>query len=289
MFRMKKTLFAIIFTSSIINIYAFDSGLTLGFKANMTGSLTRPHINKKDMEYLGADFMEGMLGYVTTGDAELTYIFDSIRFFHYKDASVFGGLGLSFNLGLGEGFSGQISGSTDTPVGLTRVYCRVYMTPVLKTGVLLKAFLLNNRMSINGGLGLSVPMDPHPTYEMYSNLTPEKLKIMKTTGVDFSGETGTLVVSQEQMKKINPVGYTLKLGLDYYQPVTGSMEIVLGSFLSYLIYKPGYVTMPKKIEEAAKAGGEVKGIDVNFARDPIKSFYMNSLDFGLNIGLIFKV
>ena len=59
--------------------------------------------------------------------------------------------------------------------------------------------------------------------------------------------------------------------------------------MSYSIYKPGYVALPKKIEDAAIINGEKNGVGVNFARDPIKSFFMNNLDFGISLGLLFKV
>ena len=65
----KKTVAVVLFAIAAIHLYAFNSGFTLGLKANLTGSLTDPRIKKKDMDYLGGDGMKGTLGYITTGEA----------------------------------------------------------------------------------------------------------------------------------------------------------------------------------------------------------------------------
>lgn len=288
----KKTVAVVLFAIAAIHLYAFNSGFTLGLKANLTGSLTRPKISKADMDYLGGDGMKGTLGYITTGEADLTYIFDSVRFFHLEDNDVFGGLGLSFALGLGQGFSGQISGQyNDTLKKRIDVFCRVHMTPVMTFTSGVRSYFLRNRLALGMNTGIKMPLDPHPTYELYTNLTPEEVAQLKKEGMDFSSETGTLLITQEQMKKINPVGFTFKGFIEYNQPFLSNMEIVLGGFLSYTVYKPKYITMPQKLIDAAKAGGKLKNppVDVDVVKNPIKSFYMNSLDFGVTIGLTFKV
>ena len=288
----KKTVAVVLFAIAAIHLYAFNSGFTLGLKANLTGSLTRPKISKADMDYLGGDGMKGTLGYITTGEADLTYIFDSVRFFHLEDNDVFGGLGLSFALGLGQGFSGQISGQyNDTLKKRIDVFCRVHMTPVMTFTSGVRSYFLRNRLALGMNTGIKMPLDPHPTYELYTNLTPEEVAQLKKEGIDFSSETGTLLITQEQMKKINPVGFTFKGFIEYNQPFLSNMEIVLGGFLSYTVYKPKYITMPQKLIDAAKAGGKLKNppVDVDVVKNPIKSFYMNSLDFGVTIGLTFKV
>lgn len=289
---MNKKFFLTCFLIFIsLQCFAFKSGFTLGLKANFTGTLTHPLISKADMDYLGGDGMKGMLGYITTGDAELTYIFDSVRYFGYQDTSVFGGLGLAFNLGIGQGFSGQISGQNNDTVGRIDVFCRVYMKPVLNTGASLKTLLFNNRLALGFGTGLNIPLDPHPTYELYTNLTKDEINKLKAVDLDFDSETGTLVITSEQMKKINPVGYNLRGFVEYNQPVISSMELTVGAFMSYTIYKPKYVTMPKKLIDAAKKGGLAKtpAVNVDIENTPINSFYMNSLNFGVSLGLLFKV
>lgn len=288
----KKTVAAVLLAAVIIHAYAFDSGFTLGLKANLTGSLTMPKISKEDMDYLGGDGMRGSLGYVTTGEADVTYIFDSIRYFHLQDNSIFGGLGWGFALGLGQGFSGQISGQYNEKLDKRiDVFCRVHMTPVMAFTTGVRSYFLRNRLSLGFNTGIKMPLDPQPTYELYTNLTPEEVKELKKEGMDFSSETGTLLITQEQMKKINPIGFTFKGTIEYNQPFLSNMEIVLGGFLAYTVYKPKYVTMPQKLIDVAKVGGRLKNppVDVDIVNHPINSFYMNSLDFGVTVGLTFKV
>ena len=288
----KKTVAAVLLAAVIIHAYAFDSGFTLGLKANLTGSLTDPRIREDDMDYLGGDGMRGSLGYVTTGEADVTYIFDSIRYFHLQDNSIFGGLGWGFALGLGQGFSGQISGQYNEKLDKRiDVFCRVHMTPVMAFTTGVRSYFLRNRLSLGFNTGIKMPLDPQPTYELYTNLTPEEVKELKKEGMDFSSETGTLLITQEQMKKINPIGFTFKGTIEYNQPFLSNMEIVLGGFLAYTVYKPKYVTMPQKLIDVAKVGGRLKNppVDVDIVNHPINSFYMNSLDFGVTVGLTFKV
>lgn len=290
--KLKKIyilILSLVFSSSV---FAFGNGFTLGIRAYPSATFTLPHISKEDMAYLGGNGMKGMLGYITTGSAELTYLFDSVRYFGYQDASIFSGLGLAGYFGVGQGFSGQISGQYNEIVGDINVYCRVYMKATLNMGTTLKTFLFNNRMSINFGLGLNMLLDPHPTYELTTNLSTEDVdKLLKSPAhLDFSNETGTLLITDEMMKKMNPVGYVFNFGLEYYQPVTSHMKLTLGGFLSYTIYKPGYVSLPQKLAEAAKKGAlaETPSRTLDLSK-PIKSFYMNALNFGLSVGLVFDV
>jgi len=150
------------------------------------------------------------------------------------------------------------------------------------TGV--RSYFLRNRLSLGFNTGIKMPLDPQPIYELYTNLTPDEVEALKTEGFDFSSETGTLLITQEQMKKINPVGFTFKGFIEYNQPFLSNMEIVFGGFLSYTIYKPKYITMPQKLVNAAKYNNP----SVDFDK-PINSFYMNSFDFGVHVGLAFKV
>lgn len=290
---IKKNIFLIMFVFTSLSSFAFEKGFTLGLRANFSGSYTDPHINATDKKYLGADFMRGMLGFIMNGEVELTYIFDSKKYFNYENNDIFGGLGLAFNLGIGQGFSGQISGTKDMGFGDYKkdieVYARVYMTPVLQFGSTFKVMLLKNRLVLGLNIGGKMLLDPQPTYELYSNLNDEELKQLKGQKIDFYPETGTLFVPEAMMAKMNPLSALFKLSIEYNQPIISTMGLTLGTFLSYSIYKPGYVALPKKVEQAAISNGKLTGVDVNFERDPIKSFFMNSLDFGISLGLLFKV
>ncbi|MEL3913284.1 hypothetical protein [Treponema pedis] len=290
----RKILLWFIFSVNIcvMHIYAFDKGFTLGLKANFTGSYTDPHISNADKNYLGAQFMHGMAGFIMTGEAELTYIFDAERYFNRKPNNAFGGLGLAFNIGVGQGFSGQISGQYNDLVKKNiEVYCRVYMKPTVSFGTALKILFLQNRLTGSFGIGGNILADPQPVYELYTNLDDEELKLLHNEGKgpDFYPETGTLYIPRTMMKKMNPLGLVLRGALEYNQPVISRMDITIGAHVSYTIYKPIYTALPKKIAKAAIENGKLRGIDVNFERDKLRSFYMNSLNFGLSLGLLFKV
>ncbi|UTC62187.1 hypothetical protein E4O05_11840 [Treponema sp. OMZ 787] len=293
---IRKFILLVMFVFVSFSAFAFEKGFTLGLKANFSGSFTDPHINEADKRYLGADFMRGMVGFIMNGDAELTYIFDSIRYFNYTNNKIFGGLGLGFNLGIGQGFSGQISGTKNMefPGGYTKdieVYARVYMTPVLQFGTTLKTMLLKNRLVLGFGIGGKMLMDPQPTYELYTNLTDKEVAYMKTlgppglSGPDFSSGAGTLLIPEDMMMKMNPLGLNLKVSMEYGQPIISTMGLTLGGFLSYSIYKPKYIALPAQIEYAAWVNNQ----NVDFKKDPINSFFMNNLDFGISLGLLFKV
>lgn len=289
---IRKFIFLVMFVCVSLSASAFEKGFTLGLRANFSGSLTDPYINEADKKYLGAAFMKGMMGFVMNGEAELTYIFDSVRYFNYTNNNIFGGLGLAFNLGVGQGFSGQISGQyNDTLKKNIEVYSRVFMTPVLNFGLALKTMLLKNRLVLSFGIGGKMLMDPQPTYELYSNLNEEELKALKKEKIDFYPETGTLLIPEAMMKKMNPLSSVLKLSIEYNQPIITTMGLTLGGYLSYSIFKPGYVALPKKIEQAAIINGlaQTPQIHVNFEKYPINSFFMNNLDFGISLGLLFKV
>lgn len=297
--NFKAAIFIFLLIIMPLQFLAAKDNLTLGLKANFLGSYTNPQIGKQDKEYLGADFMRGMVGFIMSGEAELTYAFDAVRYFNCQTIDVFSGLGLAFNLGIGQGFSGQISGTKGqrfTVGGKTylkdiEVYCRVYMTPVVTFSTAVKALFLQKRLAVGIGVGGKMLADPHPTYELYTNLTEEEAKILNNNGngPDFYPETGTLLIPSQMMQKMNPLGVTLKTSVEYYQPVIPRMDITIGTYMSYTIYKPGYVSLPKKIAQAAVENGKLKGIDVNFERDKLKTFYMNNLDFGVSLGLLFRV
>ena len=125
-------------------------------------------------------------------------------------------------------------------------------------------------------------------------MTPEEVNALKRAtngGIDFSNETGTLLITDDQIKKINPVGFIMKGYIEYNQPFLDNMEIVLGIFLSYAVYRPKYVTMPQKLITAAHANAKRKDphSKLNLLNTPINSLYLNSLDFGVTLGLTFKV
>ena len=287
-----KTIAVMVFVSAAIQISAFEQGFTLGLKSIFSGSYTDPHIGFNDMDYLGAQFMNGMAGFIMSGEAEVTYIFDAKRYFNFSSNETFGGLGLAFNLGIGQGFSGQISGQYNAALNKNiEVYCRVYMTPVITFGSAVKAIFMKNRLAVGLGLGGRMLADPQPTYELYTNLSDDEAKMLYNNGngPDFYPETGTLFIPRSMMSKMNPLGLVFKTTVEYHQPVISTMQVIIGAYMSYTIFQPGYVSLPKKIAKAAIENGKLRGIDVDFENHRLKSFFMNGFDFGVSLGLLFKV
>ncbi len=269
---MKKYFVAIciVFVLDSTILFAFDNGFVLGLKANFSGSITDPHISKEDTKTMGADYLKGGVGFIVTGELDLTYIFDAKKYFNRADIKKFGGLGLGFYIGVGQGFSGQESGIPEASV-----FVNVYFTPVIHFGTSLKTYLASNRFILGCSLGGRLIADPTPTYDMY-NSNPDLLK-------DIDG-TGTMIVTKDMMKKMNPLGFTFKGFMEYVQPVMSTTELVLGAYTSYCVYKPGYVSMPEALAKTAK---ESVGFDANNTK--LKSFFLNSFDFGLTLGINFKV
>lgn len=253
----------------VFKAFSFDSGAVLGVKAFFNGSYTDPHVSKADLATMGASYLKGNTGFVMSGEADFTYIFDSVKYFKMKDKRIFSGLGVQGLLGIGQGFTGEISGKEDIDI-----FVNVFYTPAITLGAGTKIYLFNSRMIVNFALGTRVIADPTPNYDMY-NSRPDILK-------DVDG-VGTIIVTKDMMKKMNPFGAFIRFGAEYIQPVIKSMELTLGFFLSYVIYKPKYITMPPALIEAAK---QAKFDPVN---TPLKSLFLNSMDFGVSLGLNFKV
>ena len=71
--------------------------------------------------------------------------------------------------------------------------------------------------------------------------------------------------------------------LEYNQPINDRVEVILGLYTRFNLYSPKYITMPDSLLYALKANRP------NFTTEtPLPSYYINSLDFGLTIGLAFK-
>lgn len=271
---MKRKIFSTVLIVLCIpaSLAAFDSGAVLGLKALFSGSYTDIHINESDLKKMRADYLKGSVGFIMNGEAELTYIFDAKRYFNMDDASRFGGLGLGFFLGIGQGFAGEISGAEGVDV-----FVNVSYTPVVHLGTEVKAYFFKNRLVAGFGLGARIIVDATPSYDMYNNGDPNEKALKAMDGV------GTIIVTKDMMKKMNPVGFLLRGSLEYIQPIISTTELAIGGYMSYCIYRPKYIAMPAAVEEGAKA----KGFDAKTT--PLKSFYLNSLDFGVTMGLNFKV
>ena len=274
----RKFLVVMLFMITSI-LYSFEEGFIWGLRANFNGSLTLPSISQEDLYKLSAAYMKGAVGYTMDGEAELGYLFGAERWFgkEKSDFSKFSGMSLYVSIGVGTGFSGMVSGNT---IGgaTVNVFMNVNYKPVISFGIGSKLYLLESRMAIGLQLGIKTIVDTSPEYLAYSDMD----KTFSDLGVTLP-EMSEIVVTDFMKKNMNPVMFSMKLMLEYNQPINDRVEVVLGIYTRFNIYKPKYITMPTSLL------GVIQGIRPSFtAETPMPTYYINSLDFGLTLGLQFR-
>lgn len=274
----RKFLVVMLFMITSI-LYSFEEGFIWGLRANFNGSLTLPSISQEDLDKIGAASMKGAVGYTMDGEAELGYLFGAERWFgkEKSDFSKFSGMSLYVSIGVGTGFSGMVSGNT---IGgaTVNVFMNVNYKPVISFGIGSKLYLLESRMAIGLQLGIKTIVDTSPEYLAYSDMD----KTFSDLGVKLP-EMSEIVVTDFMKKNMNPVMFSMKLMLEYNQPINDRVEVVLGIYTRFNIYKPKYITMPTSLL------GVIQGIRPSFtAETPMPTYYINSLDFGLTLGLQFR-
>lgn len=276
----RKFLVVMLFMITSI-LYSFEEGFIWGLRANFNGSLTLPSISQEDLDKMGAASMKGAVGYTMDGEAELGYLFGAERWFgkEKSDFSKFSGMSLYVSIGVGTGFSGMVSGNT---IGgaTVNVFMNVNYKPVISFGIGSKLYLLESRMAIGLQLGGKVIADTSPEYLAYSDSDSTFASLTPSVTLP---EMGELIVTDFMKKNMNPVMFSIKLMLEYNQPINDRVEVVLGIYTRFNIYKPKYITMPTSLL------GVIQGIRPSFtAETPMPTYYINSLDFGLTLGLQFR-
>lgn len=276
----RKFLVVMLFMITSI-LYSFEEGFIWGLRANFNGSLTLPSISQEDLNKMGAAYMKGAVGYTMDGEAELGYLFGAERWFgkEKSDFSKFSGISLYVSIGVGTGFSGMVSGNT-MGGATVNVFMNVNYKPVISFGIGSKLYLLESRMAIGLQLGCKVIADTSPEYLAYSDSDSTFASLTPPVTLP---EMGELIVTDFMKKNMNPVMFSMKLMLEYNQPINDRVEVVLGIYTRFNIYKPKYITMPTSLL------GVIKGIKPSFtAETPMPTYYINSLDFGITLGLQFR-
>lgn len=276
----RKFLVVMLFMITSI-LYSFEEGFIWGLRANFNGSLTLPSISQEDLNKMGAAYMKGAVGYTMDGEAELGYLFGAERWFgkEKSDFSKFSGMSLYVSIGVGTGFSGMVSGNT-IGTATVNVFMNVNYKPVISFGIGSKLYLLESRMAIGLQLGGKVIADTSPEYLAYSDSDSTFASLTPPVTLP---EMGELIVTDFMKKNMNPVMFSIKLMLEYNQPINDRVEVVLGIYTRFNIYKPKYITMPTSLL------GVIQGIRPSFtAETPMPTYYINSLDFGLTLGLQFR-
>lgn len=283
-FMNRKFLFIVSIITLIISINAhgFDEGFIWSLRANFNEGLTIPSISQSDLDKLGAAYMKGAMGFSMDGEAELGYLFGVDRWFGGKksDFSKFSGISLYGSIGVGSGYTGEIAGNTVEGV-TAAMYINVNYSPIITFGVGSKLYLLESRLALGLQLGGKIIADTSPEYVAYSD----------NSGVNSASnlpEIGEIVVTDFMMKNMNPVMFSIKLMLEYNQPISERVEVILGMYSRFNIYKPKYLTMPDSLLKLINANKDKQGLPHFTTETPLPSFYLNSFDFGLSLGLQFK-
>ncbi|ADG70840.1 hypothetical protein [Brachyspira murdochii] len=268
---MKKLFIYIFMAASFSLAYGFDEGFIWALKANFNGTATMPSISQSDLNKIGAAYMKGSVGYTMDGEAELGYLFGSERWFNGMDPAKFSGMSVFGSLGVGSGFAGQIAGNTIEGV-TANAYINVSYAPVISFGVGTKAYFLNSRLALGLHIGGKLIADTSPEYLAYFD-----------SEMPGFPEIGEIIVTDFMIKNMNPVMFSIKFMIEYNQPVNDRVEVILGAYTRFNVYSPKYITMPDSLFTLMQAAAP------NFTMEtPLKSYYINSLDFGITLGLAFK-
>ncbi|WP_199749257.1 hypothetical protein [Brachyspira pilosicoli] len=270
---MKKGLnFIIIFFVIALNLYSFDEGFVWGLKANFNGTATLPSISASDLDKIGAAYMKGSVGYTMDGEADLGYLFGSKRWFGGLDPAKFSGMSLYASIGVGNGFAGQVAGNTIKGVTVN-MYINVNYAPVVSFGVGTKAYFLDSKLALGLQVGGKLIADLSPAYLAYDD----------NSVLDPQPEVGEIIVTDFMIKNMNPLMLSIKFSLEYNQPVNDRVEVILGVYTRFNLYSPQYITMPDSLLKLMNA------VRPDFTTETkLPSYYINSLDFGLTLGLAFK-
>lgn len=251
-------------------VFAFDGGWVLNMRADIGGSLTTPFISESDMQTFGANKMDGMVGFVGGGKAEVGYIFNTEKYLNLREGHWFSGIGAFGRIGVTQGYTGQVIGTVIEEQQID-IFMNVFYTPVITMGAAGKAYFFDNRLAVGFSVGAEMIADTSPSYELYS------------TSDNIAPEVGTIIVDEWMTTHMNSFVATFDIFAEYNVKILDTTELILGGYIGYNIYSPGCVTMPKTVLDIAT---------LNFQFDPhapLKSYFVNSLDFGLTFALGFKL
>ena len=222
---MRRLVSVLIALAATAAASAFDGGWVLNMKGGVGGSLTIPSISDSDLAYLGANKMEGTLGFVGGGKAEVGYIFDSPTWFSLPEDHAFSGAGAFGYIGVGSGFAGQISG-TEVSGEQVNVFMNIHYTPVISLGAVGKAYFFNSRLAVGLGVGMKMIADTTPSYEQYDDKDA------------LGSEVGTIIVDDWMMKNMNPLMANFELLVEYNIPILPTTELILGGNMPFSSMTP---------------------------------------------------
>lgn len=256
-------------------LFSFDSGAHLQLRSDFTGALTLPSISEESLHYLNkrATEMSGIASNLLMGgEVEVGYIFRSDDFFGLREDNPFSGIGTFLYIGFSQGNTSQKITAEENGEAFD-IFISVDFLPVVNFGFTGKAYFFDNRMAVGTSLGARMIADTNPEYLCYST-DPETIPT----------EVGTIIVTEDMMKKMNPFMFSAKLFTEYNIEILPTTELVLGLFARYNVYRPKYLTVPPSLLKMAE--GDNPDFDINKAHP---DYWINSLDFGVTMGLAFKL
>ena len=275
---MKKVtfIFTIMITLCAMHLSAVENGFMWTFRANFNGTASLPSINQEDLDKLGAAYMKPVVGYTMDGEIEVGYLFGTNRWFpKLTSPKIFSGMSLFGSIGIGNGYSGEMAGNTVGGV-TANVYVHVSYTPVITFGVGSKAYFLNSRLSTGLWLG----------GKMIASLSPEVLYYSDEPTIKPGLER--IPVTEFMMKNMNPLMFSMKTMFEYNQPLIKHMEVTMGAYARFNVWSPKYLTMPSELMRIMNENLKAHSKPEFTIDTPVPSFYLNSLDFGVSVGLTFK-
>lgn len=280
--KKKGILVSIFLMIFIVNAHAFEEGFIWGLKANAFGGLTMPTISADDLSKMGAEFMRGGMALFYDGEVDLGYIFGTEKWFPKIHGKAFSGVSVYASLGIGTGGVNEIAGQTVNG-NLISMFVNVNYAPVLTLGLGSKAYFFENRLSAGMWLGTKIIADMSPSYIAYTDAVGDGL----INGGD--SEIGEIIVTNNMIKNMNPFSFSIRGCLEYHQPINHWVRMTLGVFGRFNIYSPKYITLPESLAKMMNSDLKAKGKpEFDAANTPLKSFFLNSLDFGVTVGFTFR-
>ncbi|MEI0748086.1 hypothetical protein [Brachyspira pulli] len=274
---MKKILILyILMLTTFSAAFGFDEGFIWALKANFNGTATMPSISDEDLYKIGATYMKGGVGYTMDGEAELGYLFGSEKWFGLDSNKIFSGMSVFGSIGVGNGAVSQKAGGSFGGVSADMVI-NISYAPVISFGVGTKAYFFESKLAVGLHIGA----------KMIADLSPSYLAYFVQEMPDFP-EVGEIIVTDFMIKNMNPVMFSMKFMLEYNQPINDRVEVILGGYTRFNIYTPKYITMPQSLLDLMNQGLKGDGRPAFDTTTPLKSYYINSLDFGITLGLAFK-
>ncbi len=277
-FIMKKIMLGIFIVNMVACAFSFEKGWVFGLQADFGGTLSLPDVSEETLKYLNplATEMSGFLsGLLIGGEASLGYIFDSSDLFGLPENHSFSGIDVQSYVGVGMGNMSQKTSAVQNGQPID-VFVVVDYTPVVSFGLKTHALFFNNRFSVGVGVGGKALLDYTPQYLLYSS----------EPGI-IGTEIGTVVVPDELLLKMNPLAFSTRLEIGYSIPILSTTEFLIGFYSQLNLYKPGYLTLPPSLEDLAQSNA-VPPNSLDFSQE-FPDYWLNSFDFGVQIGIALKV